>query len=648
MHTSIRAALAAVIAVALVAAVFLGVQRVQLEQDFRNVEMAVLYDEVAYLARVEGKQTVETLHELRGFGVTSVFFKEPTLGDLVAAGRLTLVSGTQLELLFPQLVGRLGAMDPALTYIVCDEGTFLDVGPYLEARINARTAIGTPGEGPYVLVTELPFSLLKDLGAGFSRREIDEVNTAGLNVVLQVRTWNGVTGDGIRALAAVLEDVPGLSILIFNDPAVPGYPGITWLLAQELNRVGVPVAEIEFFPQAGLKQVGTQTAGGLIMMHTIPTEEMPKYTIRRAIDRYVLAATERNARLLLIRLFLQPEQTDLWQQNTGLLQKTAQRLENNGLQLATASSLPPYQPAKSLIFLVGLGVIAGGMLLWERFVAGRSALFLGLAAALLWAFLALVGGDSNATLKLMALAAVIIFPTLAVVTQASPRKLGIGLATVMLLKVSAISLIGAALMVGLLSDARFLMKLDQFSGVKLAHLVPLALVALAFAFKPGGPAGAWLHQVRNLLDKPILIKYAVAAAVIGVVGLIYLLRTGNEATMLIAPLELKIRAFLDQVLAVRPRTKEFLLGHPFMLLLLYLGYRDVRYVPLLLLGTVGQISLVNTFAHLHTPLLISLARAGHGLWLGVLIGLALVAVWWLGVRIYKATVTPDIPVARWK
>ena len=646
MQTSFRAALAAVIAVALVAAVFLAVQRVQLERDFRDVEMTVLYDEAAYLARVEGKDTVETLRELGGFGVTSVFFKEPTLGDLVAAGRLTLVSGAQLDLHYPSLAGRMGPVDPTLTYIVCDEDAYGDVGPYLEARINAGTVPAEAGE-PYVLTTDVPFSLLKDLGTGFSRREINEVNAAGLNVVLQVRTWNGVTGEGIRALATVLEAVPGLSILTFNDPAVPGYPGITWLLARELDRVGAPVAEIEFFPQAGLKQVGTHTSGGLMMMHTIPTEEMPKYTIRRAIDRYVLAATERNARLLLVRMFLQPEQTDLWQQNTGLLKNIAQRLEHNGLHLATASSLPPHQPAKALVFVVGLGVIAGGMLLWERFVAGRSALYLGLAAALLWAFLALSGG-SNAALKMMALAAVIIFPTLAVITQVSPQKTGIGLATVMLLKTSTISLIGAALMVGLLSDAGFLMKLDQFSGVKLAFLVPLVLVGLVFAFKPGGPAGSWLHQVRTLLDKPILMKYAVAAALIGAVGLVYLLRTGNEATMLISPLELKIRAFLDQALAVRPRTKEFLLGHPFMLLLFYLGYRDVRYMPLLLLGTIGQISLVNTFAHLHTPLLISLLRAGHGLWLGVLVGLVLVLAWWLGVRIYRATVPPDIPVARWK
>ncbi len=645
MQSAYRIGLMAVIAVAVAAAVFLGVQRAQLEQEFRNVELAVMYDEAAYLAGLREQDITQTLRELGASGVTSVFFKEPTLGELAADGRVDMVGGAGLETSHPELAERLGSIDPDLTYIVCDEGTFLNIAPYLQARIGVETLLGEPGADPYLLATKLPPAHLRDLGAGFSRQEIDRVNAAGLNVVLQVRSWNGVTGDGIRDLVSVLETVPGLSVVAFNDPWVPGYPGISWLLAQELSRLQVPVAEIEFFAQAGLKQVGARAAGGLIMAHTIPTEEMPRYTIARAADRYELAAVERKARLLLVRTFLRPEQPDIWQQNIELFQGLAQRLEQRGLNLGPVSPLPPHEPSKPLILLIGLGVIAGGVLLWERLFPGRSGYYLGLAAVPVWIFLAMYSGGS--AVKLMALAAVIIFPSLAVISQVSPQRAGVGLAAGLVLKTTAISLIGAALMVGLLSDARFLLKLDQFAGVKLAHVVPLILVGLVFAFKPG-PPGSWLLQARNLMDKPILMKYAVAAAVVGAVGLVYLLRTGNEATALVSPLELEFRAFLDQVLAVRPRTKEFLLGYPFLMLLFYLGCRDARYMPLALLGTIGQISVVNTFAHLHTPLLVSLIRAAHGLWLGLLIGLALVAVWWFGVKVYKALVPPDIPVARWK
>ena len=112
---------------------------------------------------------------------------------------------------------------------------------------------------------------------------------------------------------------------------------------------------------------------------------------------------------------------------------------------------------------------------------------------------------------------------------------------------------------------------------------------------------------------------------------IYVARTGNEG-MSVSGLELQFRSLLDQILGVRPRTKEFLLGHPALLLLLIYGYRDNRFLPLLLLAAIGQASLVNTFAHIHTPLLISLLRACHGLWLGILLGLLVYALIKLATR----------------
>jgi hypothetical protein len=87
-------------------------------------------------------------------------------------------------------------------------------------------------------------------------------------------------------------------------------------------------------------------------------------------------------------------------------------------------------------------------------------------------------------------------------------------------------------------------------------------------------------------------------------------------------LELKLRSLLDQLLIVRPRTKEFLIGHPALFLSVALAPLWGRRVslPLLWLGTIGQVSLINTFCHIHTPLSVSLLRAFNGLWTGILLG----------------------------
>ncbi|MFN3690701.1 MAG: DUF5693 family protein, partial [Fimbriimonadales bacterium] len=53
-----------------------------------------------------------------------------------------------------------------------------------------------------------------------------------------------------------------------------------------------------------------------------------------------------------------------------------------------------------------------------------------------------------------------------------------------------------------------------------------------------------------------------------------------------------------------------------------------RWLPLLmLLATIGQVSIVNTFCHLHSPLLVSLQRTGWGILIGVGLGFALLALW---------------------
>jgi hypothetical protein len=60
-----------------------------------------------------------------------------------------------------------------------------------------------------------------------------------------------------------------------------------------------------------------------------------------------------------------------------------------------------------------------------------------------------------------------------------------------------------------------------------------------------------------------------------------------------------------------------------MLLLLYYGY-DMRKIAVLLIAIIGQVSLVNTYAHIHTPLIISLIRTLHGLWIGIIIGVIVI------------------------
>ena len=158
----------------------------------------------------------------------------------------------------------------------------------------------------------------------------------------------------------------------------------------------------------------------------------------------------------------------------------------------------------------------------------------------------------------------------------------------------------------------------------LAALLLLMIYLLYQLANEHGGAGYLLVGTFRLLQKKVTIGLVLAAGLAALLLLYYMLRTGNTSVG-VSDLERSFRAFLDKVLVVRPRTKEFMFAHPIMLVALYYGYRRQLW-PLVLLGAIGQVSLVNTFEHLHTPLLVSLVRTANGLALGIVLGVILIYV----------------------
>jgi len=57
--------------------------------------------------------------------------------------------------------------------------------------------------------------------------------------------------------------------------------------------------------------------------------------------------------------------------------------------------------------------------------------------------------------------------------------------------------------------------------------------------------------------------------------------------------------------------------------LFYLGASRKNWI-FTLPAVIGQVSLVNTYAHIHTPLLISLERSFNGMALGLILGILLI------------------------
>ncbi|MCB4790577.1 MAG: DUF5693 family protein [Elusimicrobia bacterium] len=177
--------------------------------------------------------------------------------------------------------------------------------------------------------------------------------------------------------------------------------------------------------------------------------------------------------------------------------------------------------------------------------------------------------------------------------------------------INSITVSGGLLIAAFFYDLIFMQRIILPYSVKLSILMPLLLAVFVLYNLP---------ELRNFLRYQVKGRHILYAALAALVLGVMLLRSGNYQAG-VSPLELKVRQFLENVFIVRPRSKEFLFGQPLLLAGLYFKKRS-----LILLGMLGQVSIINTFMHAHTPVLTSLLRVFHGVWLGFFIGMTAIAV----------------------
>ena len=290
-----------------------------------------------------------------------------------------------------------------------------------------------------------------------------------------------------------------------------------------------------------------------------------------------------------------------------------------------------------MLILIGLSVAAGGVLLLQSlFDLSLLARF-----ALLLVGFALAGGLAAAAeigRQLVALVAALVFPALAITAvvgpyfgQDSADRHALRKALAMFIGISTVTLCGAVLIVGLLADRSYMVKVNQFMGIKAAHLLPILFVIFIMAAglpifgKPFSQVREEVSaNIRKVVSHPLFVWHAIAVVAAMVVIGLAVMRTGNDAAVGVSGVELKFRAILDKLLVVRPRTKEFLIGHPalFLGIAFLLSKRKGWGLALVAFGVLGQVSLLNTFCHIHTPLAVTILRAMNGLALGLILGIA--------------------------
>jgi hypothetical protein len=259
------------------------------------------------------------------------------------------------------------------------------------------------------------------------------------------------------------------------------------------------------------------------------------------------------------------------------------------------------------------------------------------------AIAALTGGLLGPLFAILAAGATMLLGTVAVVSGASwagdPFRLGIAVLSAVLalyvarptsrLRAAAVEYIKAGLVIlaggltltGLAYDNQFLLNADDFWGVKALLLAPLVIAGMVAAYQSLGRP-AW-SDARSVVRMPVEAWHLAALAAAGFVVWYFLLRSGNTGAA--SDIELTLRQELEDLVYVRPRTKEFLIGFPALLAGIVLASRTRHAWWLYVVAAIGTASAIDTFTHFHTPLLVSMLRTGMSLGLGFALGLVALA-----------------------
>lgn len=640
-----RLALSLVLLVALLAAAYVSAVRVRKESEARRVEIALDYQDFSSLAQSYGYNEEQFLVALRRAGLTSLAVSEELGASIDSGTGALLLSGQQLidqarlarlsDATLSALACR-NALDARDLYlIVYDPAAVVRYRRNIAMHLGPHAARTVHAGAPTILAVRSQIDYFNSLGLGLPERPLALARNLALLLVPRVQNDERFDGHDIDRIFASFKarERPTTVVFFGTRNEVLGYPDHLTDTAAALERTGINFGSIEVYDRSQL-QKGNDGLAELAIDRTTRVQaisklELDKLDFETVVARYLLGVRERNVRVVYLRPFLHSQNgMSLEATNVELVRRIRDGLLARGFKLGRATPVPGFKFNPLVVAIASLAVPAIFMLLLEAFGIRRPRLAYAVFAADL--ILLAVGYAAHHDLlarKLIALAGAIMFPTMSLVAIprafTAPSPVGYGnrlLAGLRTLGVALLfALAGALVVTGLVSVPLLMEEIDRFTGVKAVLVVPPVLGFLLYVYtrrfgNVPPPAGASLAAPLRIYQ--VLILFALAAA-----GAVYILRSGNQSDIAPSSFELALRSNLTAVLGVRPRFKEFLIGFPLLMLLPSLGPARRWIGWLLAVGvTVGAADVVDTFSHVHTPLVVSLIRVFNGAVIGAVLG----------------------------
>lgn len=532
--------------------------RIRVESRNRASEITVEMETVENLAASQGIPLGRALSSLKQTGLGSVVLSEVTVADLLNSRQVEMsVGGSKSVANASSFVFTVPDNSPNSLAILRN----LSAGihrrfPLVQISapsLTARPSISLEGDLPNVFA-------LRQTSTGLASDECQAARAAGLRIIGRFGNPIGAT-EGYVTETLTKAKIDGVYAFLPQGDQVLGRRDGLKHMEEELAQDGLFYCSPEFAKLGGDANVVGDIPERVIRLHSAQAAELDKLPYVEAVDRYVRAARERNQRILLLRpvSFSGSKPLETFRL---FVEDVSKGIQKQGGAVGAAKPFTDSATPRLVFSLLGLAMIGPVWFTLARFLPWPKAkvglfILVALAGLACW----------SPHLRMpIAFAGTLAFPILAFFWLDENVKLPLPVAY---LGVTLISMVGGMCVAGLLNGLPYFIQAQQFEGVKVAVFLPILAVGIHYMSRLG--------NIRSAIKDPITYRQALLGLLILAVLGFMISRTGNDNPAGVSGFELKMRDVLDKILFVRPRTKEFLFGHPFLVVgIALLGWERMR------------------------------------------------------------------------